>query len=156
MAKIQSIFSFFLNGQKRELKLSVDTTWTMLCNIYLPKCRVDLNSNSLFVCNRGDTTITVVSDHLLLVFLTPRKALSSHSRQQMVWLYWLQDRDSMLNWFAINHPTTLHTQWNPVTHCCSPMSLCAGKVDISQHLALRFPPEWPYCRQAQCRCWFTV
>ena len=22
--------------------------------------------------------------------------------------------------------TTLHTQWNPATHCCSPMSLCAA------------------------------
>jgi hypothetical protein len=27
----------------------------------------------------------------------------------MVWLYWLQDRDSMPNWYTINHPTTLHT-----------------------------------------------
>ena len=24
-------------------------------------------------------------------------------------LYWLQDRDSMPNWYTINHPTTLHT-----------------------------------------------
>ena len=33
----------------------------------------------------------------------------------MVWLYCLQDRDSMPNWYTINHPTTLHThnetQW---------------------------------------------
>ena len=27
---------------------------------------------------------------------------------------------------AINYPTTLHTQWNPVTHCCSPMALCTA------------------------------
>ena len=27
---------------------------------------------------------------------------------------------------TINHPATLHTQWNPVTHCCSPMVLCAA------------------------------
>ena len=29
----------------------------------------------------------------------------------------------MLNRYTINHPTTLHTQWNPVTHCCLQMSL---------------------------------
>ena len=38
----------------------------------------------------------------------------------MVWLYWLQDRDSMLNWYTINHTTTLHThnetQW-PTAAC---------------------------------------
>jgi hypothetical protein len=45
----------------------------------------------------------------ILVFLTLRQALSSHPRQQMVWLYWLQNRDSMPNWYTINHPTTLHT-----------------------------------------------
>ena len=49
------------------------------------------------------------------LFLTPRQTLSSHPRQQMVWLYWLQDRDSMPNCYTINHPTTLHThnetQW---------------------------------------------
>ena len=54
---------------------------------------------------------------MLLVFLTPRQALSSHPRQQMVWLYWLQDRDSMPNWYTINHLTILHTHnetqlWN--------------------------------------------
>ena len=63
---------------------------------------------------------------MLLVFLTPRQALSSHPRQQMEWLCWLQDRDSMLNWYTINHPTTLYTQWNPVTHFCSPMALCTA------------------------------
>ena len=33
---------------------------------------------------------------MLLVFLTPGQALSSQPRQQMVWLYWLQDRDSLI------------------------------------------------------------
>ena len=28
----------------------------------------------------------------------------------MVWLYWLQDRYSIPNWYTINHPTALHTQ----------------------------------------------
>ena len=41
--------------------------------------------------------------------LTPRQVLLCHLSQQMVWLYWLQDRDSMPNWYNINHPTTLHT-----------------------------------------------
>ena len=45
---------------------------------------------------------------MLLVFLAPRQALSSHPRQQMVWLYWLQDRDSMppicLDYKARNRP----------------------------------------------------
>ena len=57
---------------------------------------------------------------MLLVFLTPKQALSSHPPLQMVWLYWLQDRDSMPNWYTINHPTTLHThnetQW-PAAAC---------------------------------------
>ena len=51
----------------------------------------------------------------------PRQELSSHPCQQMVWLYRLQDRDSMPNWYTINHPKTLHThnetqwphRWNP-------------------------------------------
>jgi hypothetical protein len=88
----------------------------------------------LFVCNRGDTiqyhgglrSRELGQAPMLQVLLTPRQALSFHPRQQMVWLYWLQDRDSMPNWYTINHPTTLHTQWNPVTHCCSPMALCAA------------------------------
>ena len=46
--------------------------------------------------------------------------LSSHPHQQMVWLYWLQDRDSMPIWYTINHPTTLHThsetQWPIAAH----------------------------------------
>ena len=50
---------------------------------------------------------------MLLVFLTPRQALSSHPRQQMVWLYCLQD--SMPNWCTIKRSTMLHThdeiQW---------------------------------------------
>ena len=49
------------------------------------------------------------------------QVLSSHQRQQIVRLYLLQDRDSMTNWYAFNHPTTLQThiacclhfaQWN--------------------------------------------
>ena len=61
---------------------------------------------------------------VLLLSLTPRQVSSSHPCQQMVWLYWLQDRDSMPNWYTINHSTILHTQWNTVTHCCLPMALC--------------------------------
>ena len=68
---------------------------------------------------------------MLYVFLTPRQALSSHPLKQMVGLYWLQDRDSMLNWYTINHPTTLHTHNETVTHCCSPMAICtAGCLDL--------------------------
>ena len=59
-----------------------------------------------FVCNRGDTvqyygglwSRELGQAPMLQVFLTPRQVLSSHPRQQMVWLYWLQDRDSMPNW----------------------------------------------------------
>ena len=47
---------------------------------------------------------------MLLMFLTPTQALSSHRGQQMVLLYWLQGRDSMPNWYTVNHPTTLPTQ----------------------------------------------
>ena len=28
----------------------------------------------------------------------------------------------MPNWYTINHPTTLHTHNETVTHCCSPMA----------------------------------
>ena len=38
---------------------------------------------------------------ILLVFLTPRQALSFHPRQHMVWLYKLQDRDSIHIWYTI-------------------------------------------------------
>ena len=52
----------------------------------------------------------VMPSPMLLVYLTPRGALSSHPQ-----LYWLQDRDSMPNSYTINHLTTLHThnetQW---------------------------------------------
>ena len=76
-----------------------------------------------FVCNREDTiqyhgglrSRELGQAPMLLVFLTPRQVLSSHPLQQMVWLYWLQDRDSIPNWYTINHPTKLHahneTQW---------------------------------------------
>ena len=98
-------------------------------------CNHGLNTSfrlfCLFVTKEILYSIIAGSDHgsyakplLLHVFLTPRQALSSHPHQQMVWLYWLQDRDSIPNWYTINHPTTLHIQWNPVTHCCSPMVLC--------------------------------
>jgi hypothetical protein len=57
----------------------------------------------LFVCNRGDTiqyhgglwSRELGQAPMLLVFLSPRQALSSHPRQQMVWLCRLQDRDSV-------------------------------------------------------------
>ena len=64
--------------------------------------------------------------HTVLFFLTPRQVLSSHPLKQMVWLYWIQDRDRIPNWCTINDPTTLHIQWNPVTHCCWPMAFCTA------------------------------
>ena len=62
----------------------------------------------LFVCNRGDTvqyqgglrSRELGQDPM---FLTPRQVLSSHPLKQMFRLYWLQDRDSMPTWYAINH-----------------------------------------------------
>ena len=119
----------------------------------------------LFVCNRGDTiqyhgglrSSELGQAPMLQVFLTPRQALSSHPLKQMVWLYWLQDRDSVPNWYNINHPTTFHTQWNPVTHCTA-VRWHFALQDVSHrqscHLSTpshpRVPPEWPYCLQAQC------
>ena len=38
----------------------------------------------------------------------------------------LRTTNSLLNWFTINHPTTLYTQWKPLTHCCSLIVLCAA------------------------------
>ena len=127
--------------------------------------------NCLFVCNRGDTiqyhgglrSRELGQAPMLLVFLTPRQALSSHPRQQMVWLYWLQDRDSMPNWYTINHPTTLHThnetQW-PTAARRWQFALQDVSCRQGCHLLTpshpQVPPEWPYCRQAQCGRWFTV
>ena len=53
----------------------------------------------VFVCNRGDTiqyrgglwSRELGQASILLMFLTPRQALSSHPHRKMVWLYWLQD-----------------------------------------------------------------
>ena len=108
----------------------------------------------LFVCNRGDTIhywtqtnydaqlhssmLTTENDIQCQGKLQTRKldqapipnlgqTLSSYPHQQMVWLCRLQDRDSIHTYtVTINHPTTLHTQWNPVTHCCSLMALCTA------------------------------
>ena len=41
--------------------------------------------------------------------LNHKQALSSHPHQQIVWMYWLQDKDSMPKQYTINHPTKLHT-----------------------------------------------
>ena len=81
------------------------------------------------VCNRGDTIQYHVSLRsrelgqatLLLVFLTPRQALSSHLCQQMVWLYWLQDRDSMPNlsiWPFMLHPWFPTRKASKLTFVC--------------------------------------
>ena len=123
---------------------------TVYKNIYLRSLFHKILTFCLFVCNRGDTiqyhgglrSRELGQAPMLLVFLTPRQALSSHPRQQMVWLYWLQDRDSMPNWYTINHPTTLHTH----NETGDPLLLAdgnlrcrmypAGKVVISRHLAI--------------------
>ena len=82
----------------------------------------------LFVCNRGDTVSrrSPIKGVRPSPYTNPRQALSSCLHQQMVWLYWLQNGDTMPNWYTINHPTTLHAHNETVTHCCSPMALCAA------------------------------
>ena len=74
----------------------------------------------------------------------------------MVWLCRLLDRDSIQIQYTINHPTTLYTQWNPVTHCCSPLALCAAGCCLSTPIHPRVPLVWPYCRQAQCGRWHSL
>ena len=77
---------------------------------------------SFFVCNRGDTvqyhghlrSRELGQATMLQVFLTPRQALSSHPCQQMVWLYWLQDRDSTLSTIR-QHFTHNEIQWPTAT-----------------------------------------
>jgi hypothetical protein len=94
----------------------------------------------LFVCNRRDTiqyqgglrSRKLGQAPMLLVFLTPRQALSSHPHQQMVCLYRLQD-----TWLIVHYNyNTTHTMKprDPLllfngTLCCrmSP----TGKVAIS-------------------------
>ena len=106
----------------------------------------------LFVCNRGDTiqyhghlqSRELGQSPLLLVFLTSRQALSSHLHQQMVWLYWLQDRDSMPDWYAINHFTHTMKPSDPLLlvdgtlHCGM---YPTGRVAISRHIATQGSPS---------------
>ena len=51
----------------------------------------------------------------------------------------------MPNRCTINHPTTLHTQWNPVTHCCLLMATCAAGCipQKSCHLSTLSHPGFP-------------
>ena len=54
---------------------------------------------------------------------------------------------------------TSHTQWNPVTQCCSPMSrnvFCRQNWHLSTPSHLWVPSKWLFCLQAQCWRWFTV
>ena len=83
--------------------------------------------------------------------------------QQMSWLCRLHDRDGTHIQYTINPPTKLHTQWNPVTHCCSPMALCAVWCILQTNLPSlsttshpKVPPVWPYFQQTQCRCWHSL
>ena len=65
-------------------------------------------------------------------------------------------------WYTINHPTILHTQWNPVPTAARRCHFVLRDVSCRQgwHLSTprhpQAPQEWPYCRQAQCRRWFTM
>ena len=71
----------------------------------------------------------------------------------MVWLYRLQDRESMPNWHTINHPRTLHThnetQW-PTATCRWHIALQDVSHRQNCHLLTPshpwVPPVWPYCR----------
>ena len=96
----------------------------------------------LFVCNRGVTvqyhgclrSRELGQAPMLLMFLTPRQALSSHPQQQMVWL---QDRDSVPNWYNV---VLVHCTYS-MTHCCSPMTLStAGCIPQGK---LQFLYTWP-------------
>ena len=136
----------------------------------------------ILVCNRGDTiqyqgclwSRELGQAPMLQLFLTPRQSLKSHLRQQMVWLYWLQDRDSTYAKLVHyrQHAKLVHyqpsyntarTQWNSDPLMLADGTLrCgmypAGKVAISGHLATpHVSPVWPYCWQAQCLpfAWIT-
>ena len=78
----------------------------------------------------------------------------------MVWLCWLQDRDSMPNWYTINHPTTHNEiQW-PTAARRWQFALRDVSRRQSCHLSTpnhpRVPPVWPYCWQAQCGRWRSL
>ena len=65
----------------------------------------------------------------------------------MVWLYWLQDRDSMVH-YQLSY-NTAHTQWNSDPLLLTDGTLrCgmypAGKVTISQHLATPKFPQYDH------------
>ena len=47
----------------------------------------------------------------------------------------------MPNWQTINHPTTLHTHNETVTHCCSPMAICDVSCRQSCHLSTPSHPR---------------
>ena len=136
-------------------------------------CNHGLNTSfrlfCLFVTKEILYSIIAGSDHgsyakplLLHVFLTPRQALSSHPHQQMVWMYWLQDRDSMPNWYTIStilqHCTHTMKPSDPLlltngTLRCGMYPTC--KVAISWHLAtLGFPHT--VGKLSADACWFNV
>ena len=96
---------------------------------------------------------------MLLVFLTPRQALSSQPCQQMVWLYWLQDRDNMPNWYTIlQHCTHTMKPRDPLlladgTLRCGMYP--AGKVVISQHPSI-FRLKWPWFAFSSIFSWLYI
>ena len=58
-----------------------------------------------FKCkNYSEITVETRTQLKSIIFTTDIFAV------QIVWLYWLQDRDSMPNCYTINHPATLHMQ----------------------------------------------
>ena len=120
-------------------------------NLWMPE-----KTENLFVCNRQYCSITTGSRQgslakpLSLLFLTPRPAISSHQHRTLVCLFWSENL----------HCTVLTHQQIPLLLAKSALSCWmypTAQIVFFPHLPIPgFPPEWPYCQQAQCRRRFTV
>ena len=140
-------------------------TVSLFLNWYYSNFNFHMYINSifvcLFVCAKGDTiwyhgglrSRELGQAPMLLVFQTHRQALSSHPRQQMVWLF------GMPNWYTINHQTTLHThnetqrpttarRWHFVLWDVSSRQSCHLSVNSNTYLVSKY--LWIYfCKSTE-------
>ena len=87
---------------------------------------------------------------LLLLFLTPRPALSSHQHGTLVCLFW----SGNLYCTVLTHQGITWLLAKSAFSCWMYPTAQIVLSLIPSHPWV--PPEWPYCQQAQWRCWYTV
>ena len=94
----------------------------------------------------------------ILAFLIPWQALSSHPHQQMLWLWRLQDRDSVhVQYTILQHFTHNGIQWPTAARR---WHFVLRDVSCRQSCHLSTPSHpiavQPYLRQFQWGCWHSL